>query len=132
MPNMANITVKKNDGTTDVIYTALVPSAGDRTPAVWKNQTVGTAMGHRPEFRVTSRDSGTGTARRLDVEYTYPMLVVGTDGKTTIAEKAVFNGSLLVPKGMADTDVNEAVSQYVNLCASVLFKDSAKSGYAPT
>lgn len=35
MPNMANITVKKADGTTDVVYTALTPSAGDKTSARW-------------------------------------------------------------------------------------------------
>ena len=132
MPNMANITVKKNDGVTDVVYTALVPSAGDKTPAIWKNQTVGTAMGHRPELRMESKDSGTGTARRVDVTYTYPSLVVGTDGKTNIAEKVVVTMSWLIPKGMADTDVNEAVSQCANLTAATLSKDSLKAGYSPT
>lgn len=132
MPNMANITVKKNDGTTDVTYTAVVPSAGDKTQAIWKNQTVGTAMGHRPELRVLSRDNGTSTARRVEVEFTYPSLVVGSDGKTNIADRFGFVGSFLVPKGMADADINEAASQAVNLMASTLFKDSLKTGYAPT
>jgi hypothetical protein len=129
---MANITVKKNDGVTDVIYTAVVPSAGDKSPAIWKNQTVGTAAGHRPEFRMLSRDNGTTTARRVDVEFTYPSLVVGSDGKTNIADRFVVNASFLVPKGMADADVNEGVSQVVNLMASVLSKDSLKAGYSPT
>lgn len=35
MPQMANITVKKADGTTDVVYTALTPAGGDNSPARW-------------------------------------------------------------------------------------------------
>jgi transcriptional regulator of met regulon len=36
MPAMANITVKKADDTTDVIYVAISPSAGDKVPAIWQ------------------------------------------------------------------------------------------------
>lgn len=132
MPQMADITVKKNDGTTDVIYTAFTPSAGDKTPAAWKNLTVGTAQAHRPDFRLVSRDNGTGSGRRVDGTYTYPSLVTGTDGKTSIADKLILNISAIVPKNMADADVNEAVSQGCNLVASTLIKGSLKIGYAPT
>lgn len=132
MPNMANITVKKNDGTTDVVYTAFTPSAGDKTPAAWKNQTVGTAASHRPELKLVSRDNGAATARRVEGTYAYPTLVTGSDGKTTIADKVVLTFSAVIPKGMPDTDVNEAVSQGCNLIASTLVKDSLKIGYAPT
>jgi hypothetical protein len=128
---MANITVKKNDGTTDVIYTAVVPSAGDKSPAVWRNNTVGTAASHRPEFRTVARANGTGTARRVDISGVYPYTVTGTDGKITVADKFTFVGSALVPSGMPDADVNEAVSQTLNLMASTLIKDSVKAGYAP-
>lgn len=132
MPNMANITVKKNDGTTDVIYTALVPSAGDKTPAIWKNQTVGTAMAHRPEMTLTSRDNGSSSARRVSDKFTYPTLVTDTQGKVTVADKLIIETTAIIPKGMPDADVNEAISQCANLHASVLFKDSYKAGYAPT
>jgi len=132
MPSMSNITVKKNDGTTDVVYTAFTPSAGDKTPAAWKNQTVGTAASHRPELKLSSRDNGLNTARRVDGVFSYPSLVTGTDGKTTVSDKLIINFSAVVPKGMADVDVNEAVSQGCNLVASVLIKDSLKIGYAPT
>lgn len=132
MPSMANITVKKNDGTTDVVYTALVPSAGDKSPAIWKNQTVGTSSSHRPELRLLSRDNGTGTARRITGTATYPSLVTGSDGKVTVADRLVFDFQVAVPKGMPDSDVNEAVSQACNLVASSLVKDCLKTGYAPT
>lgn len=132
MPNMANITVKKNDGTTDVVYTAVVPSAGDKTPAIWKNQTIGTASAHRPELKLMSRENGTSSARRVEGVFTYPTLVTGSDGKLHVADKVIMNVSGVVPKGMPDADVNEAVSQCFNLFVATLLKDSFKTGYAPT
>lgn len=132
MPNMANVTIKKNDGATDVVYTAVVPSAGDKTPAIWKNQTIGTANAHRPELKLMSRENGANSARRVEGVYTYPTLVTGSDGKTNVADKVIVNVSAVVPKGMPDVDVNEAVSQCFNLYAAVLLKDSFKTGYAPT
>lgn len=132
MPNAANITIKKNDGTTDVLYTSVVPSAGDKSPAVWRNNTIGTASAHRPEIRVVSRDNGPGSARRIDVSAVYPYTVTGTDGKIVVADKFTFTASGLVPKAMPDVDVNEAVSQTLNLMASQLFKDQFKSGYSAT
>lgn len=132
MPQIANINVLKNDGTTSVAYTAVVPSAGDKSPAVWRNLTVGTAAGHRPEARLTSRANGTGTARRIDGSYSYPSLVTDTTGKTQVADKFQLQISAVVPLGMPDADLNEAVSQGLNLFAAQLVKDSVKAGYAPT
>lgn len=132
MPNLANITVKKNDGTTDIVWTGVVPSAGDKTPAVWKSQTVGTADAHRPELKLSSRDNGPGSARRLDGTLSYPTTAVGTDGKINVVDKFILNISVVKPKGMPDADVNEAVSQGMNLLVSTLVKDCFKQGYAPT
>lgn len=132
MPQIANITVKKNDGTTDVVYTGVVPSAGEKSPAIWRNQTVGTASAHQPQVSMTSRFNGARTARRIDVALTYPSLVTGSDGKVSISDRVVLNLSGVIPQGMVTTDVNEAVSQLLNVAASVLFKDSFKTGFAPT
>lgn len=130
MPQMANIIVKKNDGTTDATYTALIPSAGDKTPAIWKNQAVGTASAHRPELKIMSRDNGPSTARRVVGTYTYPTLATGSDGKTYVSDRVVIDFNAAIPKGMPDADVNEAVSQGCNLIASSLVKDQLKTGYA--
>lgn len=132
MPQIANITVKKNDGTTDVTYTAVVPSAGDKSPAIWRNQTVGSAAGHQPQVQMISRANGMNTARRVEATGTYGSLVTGSDGKISVADKVVLQLSGVVPMGMPTTDVNEAVSQLLNVFASVLFKDSVKTGFAPT
>jgi len=132
MAQIANITVKKNDGTTDATYTAVVPSAGDKTPAIWRNQSVGSAAAHRPELRVSSQSNGPKTARRVEATFVYPTTATGSDGKVIVSDRLVFTGSWVLPQGMPDADINEAVSQGVNLLASTLMKDTLKSGYAPT
>lgn len=132
MPNMAPIVVKKNDGTTDVTYTDVVPSAGDKTSAIWKCLTIGTASAHRPELKMSSRENGTGTARRVEMQFAYPVLATDAQGKLNVVDRLPINISVLVPKGMPDADVNEGVSQCFNLVNSALIKSAVKSGYAPT
>lgn len=132
MPQMANITVKKNDGTTDVVYTQQIASAGDGSPAIWRNQTVGTAANMRPELRMTSAPNGTGSTRKVRFEYKYPVFVTGADGKPNLSDTLRLNLEGVIPQGMPDTDVNEAVSQGLNLAAVQLVKDSFKVGFAPT
>lgn len=132
MPQIADLVVKKDDGVTNVTFAAVVPSAGDKTPALWRNTSVGTAAAHQPVLVLQSRNNGTGTARRLEGSLTYPALVTGTDGKTTITDKAIITIAGVIPQGMATADVKEAVSQAMNLFSTTLVKDSFKSGYAPS
>lgn len=132
MPQLANIVVKKNDGTTDITYTGVVPSSGDKSPAIWRANSVGTAAAFRPELQLSSAPNGTKTARRMPYRYTYPSTVTGSDGKITVADRLILEGSVLVPTGMTDADVNEAVAQGCNLIASALIKASFQSGFAPT
>lgn len=133
MPSIANITVKKNDGTTDIVWSATVPSAGDTTQAQWNSATVGTALSHQPTFRLGSRDSGAKReARRFDGQVLYPLTATAGDGSISVVSTAQVNVSAVLPKNMTQTAVAEAISQAVNLFASTLVKDSMKSGYAPT
>lgn len=131
MPTMADITVKKNDGVTDIVYTAQVPAAGDRSPAIWQATTVGSASGHHPELRVQSRPNAAGTLRRIDGSYVYREIATDTGtGMTSVVNQLPITISVARPQGMADANVNEAVSQALNLFASTLFKDMCKSGFA--
>lgn len=132
MPQAANITVKKNDGTTDVVYTSIIASAGDNSPAIWRNLTVGTAAAHRPEFKTVSKDNGAKTGRRVEGTYYWPQTAVGTDGKINVVNKLPISYSALIPKDMPDTEVNEAVSQGFNLFQSALNRDQVKQGFAAT
>ena len=132
MPTMADITVKKNDGSTDILWTAIQASGGESSPAVWRSNTIGTAAAQRPEIRLQSKWNGDQTARRVDGTATYPSLATGSGGEINITNRFNFSFSAVVPSGMLDTDVNEAASQIANLIASTLFKSSFKAGYAPT
>lgn len=136
MPQMANITVKKNDGTTDIVYTAKSPSAGDSVPAVWRADSVGSAPSHRPEYRLMSKNTRKGgeEAREMRGTYKYPQLVTDTNlgGLTIVKRDALISFNGVFPKDMPAADINEAVSQAFNLFVSTLNKDSCKDGFAPT
>lgn len=131
MPAMAAVTVKKNDGTTDQIWSNVQASGGDRSPAIWRNTSVGSAPAFNPEIRMTSRPNNDLTVRRVEVTASWPQSVVGTDGVTRKVNTFGFKGEFVVPQGMPSADLNEAASQFPNLLASVLFKDSFKSGFSP-
>lgn len=132
MPNMANIVIKKADGTTDVTYTSAAPSAGDKSPAVWKNQTVGTVLAARPSFTLVAMDNGTRKARRVRSTFLWPKTRVDTAGNVTVVGGASSESSHLIPQDMTPTEIGEYVAQYANLLASTLIKQSLVDGYAPS
>lgn len=134
MPTMANITVKKNDGTTDVIYTQVQPAGGPGVSAIWKNQTVGTAPGQQPEMRVSSKESKQAGVQFFDVRgtYKYPRSVSNsTTGEITISEGFSASISAHINQSMLTADLNEAAAQFGNICASALIKAVLQSGRAP-
>lgn len=133
MPTMSNMTVKKNDGTTDVIYTMQAQSAGDRSPAIWQNLTVGAASGHRPELRMACRPNAAGTARRVDISFTWKQVSTDTTtGLTKVVNQMPFTLSVPRPLDMPDADVNEAVSQFFNCLNQAQVKDGVKQAFAPS
>jgi hypothetical protein len=132
MTTMANITIKKNDGTTDVTYTAVVASGGDKSPAIWRNNSATGTPGQRPELRITSRANGDGTARRVDGNYTYPSVYTDTTTSTTkVAARANFQFSAVMPGEMPDADAEEFGAQIGNLIAAALVEEALTVGYAP-
>lgn len=133
MAAIADITVKKNDGVTNIVWTALVPSSGDGVHAVWRSETVGTAAGHKPTFEMWSRFNGNRTARRVELAGVYPQIATdSTTGLVSVINKAPFSASYLLPLGMPAADVNEYVAQISNLIVSTLVQTSLKAGYAPS
>lgn len=128
MPQMANITVKKADGTTDIVYTAMSPSAGDKTPAIWRSNTVGTSVAQRPEFKATSAQLN-GNKRQLKTNFVYPIVDPISDKVIDYVTVVMDVKSSLAGK---DADVREAVFQALHLNSSALVKQSAADGFAPT
>jgi hypothetical protein len=131
MPQIADITVKKTDGTTNVVYNGVVPSAGDKSPAVFKALAAGTSGVARPELRISSAPNKARTTRALDATFVYPT-VNTLNGVTTAVHKTLINIRVTVPEGAPDVDVAEAIDQGLNLLGSTLIRSSMKSGYAPS
>lgn len=133
MPAIANMVIKKNDGTTDISYTAICPSSGDGVPAVWRSESVGTAMAHRPEIRLSSRDAANGAKRALRGTFVYPQLSTNTTtGVTSVVDRVMASFDVAIPKGMPQSDVDEAVSQFGNLMAAGQIRNALKAGYSAT
>lgn len=129
MPQMANITVKKADGTTDVVYTALSPSSGDKTSAVWSPTLVGTSNSHRAELRVSSQPNAANTVRFVDGIIRWPV-VQTLGGVVTVTDRNSISIKASVAQNTPDSDVAELVEQTTNLFRSVLFREMLKTRYA--
>jgi hypothetical protein len=132
---MANVTVKKNDGTTDITYDALSGSGGDSMPAMWRQDTGNTAglpVGLRANAQLNGAWNGPKTARRLSLTLKQPYAV--QDSTTTLysaKDQVIVEISAVIPQGIPSTWINEAVSQSLNFAAATLTKDSFKAGYPP-
>jgi len=131
MPSMANITVKASNGSTDVVYVAKSPSAGDRVPARWAVDAASTIPANRPKASLVSRDNGNRNARTFNFEYSYPITAVEN---TIVVLKAVvpIKASLVLPTNCDATVVKEAIHQFGNLLVSTLMRSAFEDGYAPT
>lgn len=127
---MDNITIKKADGTTDIVYTATVASTGDLAPARYEQQGP-SVLSQRPQFAVqSSKPSGNGDLRRITVNGVYPLIDATTGlevGRVTLSDcKITF------PRAGAAVAVKEATHQLLNLVSSAVVKKAAETGYAPT
>lgn len=133
MPSMANITVKRADGTTDITYNMLSASGGDSSPAVWRQDSGNTRpMGMRPMFRLWSKFNGPRTARVIDAEFLMPVTYVETDtGLTKELARIPFKLNAVLPLNITSGDLGECV-QGQNLLAAALIKEVMTTGYAPT
>lgn len=123
MPNLANITVKKFDNTTDIVWTGVNPSGGNDAPAIIRSMTVGTAVSHKPEMRISVKNAG--TKDRVVGTYKYPQIATNTTtGVTSVVGTVDGKFEFLVDKSTDQTVVNEAAAQFVHLQASALIKQT--------
>lgn len=136
MPTMASITVKKFDGTTDIIFDALSGSGGDGSPAVWRQDTgavAGLPVGLRAIFKLLTGWNGPKTARQAKYNLVYPYAV--QDSTTTLysaKDRVVFDGIVTIPMAIPAANLQEAIYQGCNLLAASLVKQSMAAGYAAT
>lgn len=126
---MTNPTIKKADGTTDILWTNVVTSSGDRSPAIYRSNTVGANLSVRPELRIVSRDSGDNLTRRMTADFFYPEFAM-VDGREQVLNKVVGGFTIALPKAMLVAATDEAVSQFINLLYNNSLKNAFKAGYA--
>lgn len=133
MPDMADIVVKKADNTTNVTYTKVQASGGDKSPAQWRDNAFGGTVGQRPELRVRAGANGAQNARKVEGTYTYPQLYTDTTtGLSQVWKRANASFSCSVPTEMTDAALAEFAAQFGNLVASSLIRSVNSSGAAPT
>lgn len=132
MPNMADIVVKKSDGTTNVTYVALSPSAGDKTPAQWRIESIGTVPGNRPSFVVSSKYSADRQARIVEGKLTFPETFTDTStGIVSTRLRESFQFTSIIRMDASDVTTAEMVAQAANLISSTLVQSVLRTGYAP-
>lgn len=130
MPSMANITVLNAAGG-NVIYVAKVPSAGDRSPAVWTADALSTVAGFRPKLDVVTRTNGNKNGRIIEGNYAFPVTAT-VNGVLTLLGTVPLRFSGTLPTTLDTTVVNDAYVQFGNLLVSTLMRSAANEGYAPS
>lgn len=133
MTTAANITIKKNDGTTDIVWSLLAASGGDKSPAVWRSTTATGTGGQQPQVTLQSRSNGENTARRVDITFVYPSVYTDSSSSLTqIRSKMIGNVSFVLPLDVTAADALEAGAQMAHLFNSANFISALQTGYAPT
>lgn len=130
MPTMANITVK-NAANADVVYVAKVPSAGDKTPAVWTFDGAHAIQGFRPKFVLGTRDNGPKNARILEGSLSFPVIATVDSVDVRVATVPISLVATL-PTNVDASKVYDAAVQATNLFVATLVRQCFSTGYAPT
>lgn len=136
MPQMANITVKKADEVTNIVYDALAPAGGDGSSAIWRQDTgalAGLPVGHRAIATMSTVNNGPKTARRAILTFKMPYaLQNSTTTKFDSTDSFIGRGEFTLPNAIPAAVLNEGVYQFANLIASMLIKQAIANGYAPS
>jgi len=132
MTAMADITIKKSDGTTDITWSAVTASAGDKTPALWRSTSPSGTTGQKPWFSMSGRSNAAGDVRRVDLSGAFPSVYTDSNtGLTQVLSKIPMSLTIAMPQNVSQSDIDEAVYQFFNLVSSSLIKGSTRYGYAP-
>lgn len=125
---MADLTVKKNDGTTNITYTALKGNSGDKSTAMWRSETASPLVAGRPVLTLSPKGSVNGKFRLTDVALSYPETYVNsTTGLTAVRDVELLRATVTISTELADTTRDEAISQFLNLMVAI--KPALQQGY---
>lgn len=130
MGQISDLNITKADGTTAVVYSAMVPSSGDRVPAIFRK--VDTVLpGNRATVQVVARWNAARTARRVEMQISHPYVKTVTDGEVS-ESKSICSLSFVLPQDIPESEVSEHVNDVVKLLGSSVLTSTLESGYAPT
>lgn len=130
MAAQANVVVKMTDGTTDVTFTGVQGATADE-PAVWQNTASSTVYGFRDTLKFRSRNNGTKTARRIEIDAAF--IVRRTENGVEVNKGAIpLSFTVPLPNWASDGEVNEAVDQFLNLISSAHIRTHIKGRFAPS
>lgn len=133
MPTMANMTVKKADGTTDITYTAMAPSGGDRSTALWRATTSATFAAGQNSLTCSAKDAAQGKQRVVNWKLVVPYNITNTTtNQSTVADQVIISVAVTVPKGVPDSIAQEAAAQFGNLMDHALAVACNTLGFSPT
>lgn len=129
MAAIANVVVKATNGTTDVTYTALQGATGAE-PAIWQNIASNAGYSLRSLVKMKSRDNGTKTARRIEIDGVYPVVRV-ENGVEVLKGSIPLSFTVPLPNWATDAEVNEAVDQFLNFASAAHVRSHIKGRFAP-
>lgn len=129
MPTLADITIKKADGSTNLTYNGISSGAADGTDALWRAESIGTVAGNRPTLTIRAKSSKDKSARLLDWSFNYPETVTdSTTGIVRIINRPWGKGTFCQLVGASDQTNKEAAAQMANLLGSALVQAIFSSG----
>lgn len=131
MPQLANLTVKKYDGVTDVTYVPVSAASSDGVFAEYHNTSGFPIPATRPSFKIATRNNGKGTARRINGVFRWPLFYTDPNGKVVIGGSVPGDFSIVLPQDVDPLIVREAHQQFAKLIASTLMRDTMDQGQAP-
>lgn len=131
MPQIQNLSLKDRTAGA-IVGLALVPSAGDQSPARWRVESAKPPFA-RATVEMQSRFNQKRTARYVDVKITFPYTVTdsATSQEVPVAT-GLFTGQLILPMTMASASSDDLVAYVSSFFADAGVISSLKAGYAPT
>lgn len=133
MAAQTNLTVRNAANSADVVYTALTPSSGDKTPAEWRNIAVGNNVLVQGGFSISSNWNGNRSARHVHVKMAYPDFYndSGTGMDVVNAVNSV-SATFILPAKSQTSIWKELGAQFANLLDHAEVQKVFETGYAPT
>lgn len=131
MPDMANITVKAANGTTDVIYSKMTASAGDNVPARWRDNASQSVVGNRSTLMTIARDNQKQNGRAVTSRFKY-VVVRNVGGVDTVIGTIPLELHGVLGNQFTQAEIDEAVARGFNLFTSAIVRDTYKEGNSAT